>query len=152
MSFIKKNKSTIIALVVFIIVLVLLIQVKNIFFSDEKEAIYGTRLEGIEKVKISNDQEEKVKSSLDESVSSTTVRQAGRIVNIILTVNSDVSVDTAKTYASKAIEPFTDAQKKYYDFQVFIKKKNDSDEFPIIGYKQHNKESFSWTKDRTGNE
>lgn len=152
MSFIKKHKSTIVALVVFIIVLILLIQVKNIFFQDEKEAIYGTRLEGIEKVKISNDQEEKVKSSLDESVTSTTVRQTGRIVNIILTVNGDVSVGTAKNYANKGIESFTEQQKKYYDFQVYIKKETDSNEFPIIGYKHHNKESFSWTKDRTGNE
>lgn len=152
MSFIKKNKSTIIAIVVFVIVLIVLIQIKNIFFSNEEEAIYGTRLEGIEKVKISNDKEEQVKSSLDETVSNATVRQAGRIINIILTVNNDVSVDTAKTYANQAIESFTDEQKKYYDFQVFIKKENDSNEFPIIGYKQHNKETFSWTKDRTGNE
>lgn len=152
MSFIKKNKSTVIAIVVFVVVLILLIQIKNIFFSSEEEAIYGTRLEGIEKVKISNDKEAQVKSSLEETVSNATVRQAGRIVNIILTVNSDVSVDTAKTYANKAIESFTNDQKKYYDFQVFIKKENDSTEFPIIGYKQHSKENFSWTKDRTGNE
>ena len=152
MKFIKKNKNAIIAVGVFVIVLILFIIIKNTFFPDEKQAIYGTRLEGIENVKISDDVEDKVKASLDESVQDVSVRTAGRIVNVILTVNSDVSADTAKGYAIKVLEIFEEDQKKYYDFQVFIKKEAESNEFPIVGYKDHNKDSFSWTKDRTGSE
>lgn len=152
MKFIKKNKNAIIAVGVFVIVLILFIIIKNTFFPDEKQAIYGTRLEGIENVKISDDVEDKVKASLDESVQDVSVRTAGRIVNVILTVNSDVSADTAKGYAIKVLEIFEEDQKKYYDFQVFIKKEAESNEFPIVGYKHHNKDSFSWTKDRTGSE
>ena len=43
-------------------------------------------------------------------------------------------------------------QKKYYDIQVFVQKSKETNEFPIIGYKHHTKDSFSWTKDRTGTE
>lgn len=152
MNFIKRNRNTIIAISVFLIVLILLIQVKNVFFPNETKAIYGTRLEGIEKVKITNNKEDQVKEAVKEGVSKTSIRVSGRIVNIILTVNSDISLETAKGYASQVIEPFTDKQLKYYDFQVFIKKEEKTADFPIIGYKHHNKENFTWTKDRTGTE
>lgn len=149
MNFVKRNKNTIIALGVFLIVIILLIQVKNIFFPDENTAIYGNRLEGIEKVKISaSDKKDKIQESLGDNASNITVRESGKIINIILTVNDETSVEDAKNYANKTMESFSDAEKKYYDFQIFIEKKADSDNFPIIGYRHHGKDSFTWTKDR----
>lgn len=151
MDFIKRNKATIIAIVIFLVLVVAMFQVKNIFFPDEGDAIYGDRLKGIEKVKLSKDISSKVDEKLDESVSKVTVRVAGRIVNIILVVSDDMSVDVAKSCGDKALEAFSDKEKKYYDFQVFVEKKGESNEFPIIGYRHHTKNSFSWTKNRTGN-
>lgn len=152
MNFVKKNKGTIIAVGIFLIVLIFLIQIKNIFFPNEKKAIYGNRLEGIEEVKITDASKKSVKDALKDTTSNVNVRTAGRIINITITANNDVSVDTAKSLADKAINEFSAAEKKYYDFQVFIQKSIDSAEFPIIGYKHHTKESFTWTKDRTGTE
>ena len=60
MDFIKKNKFTIIAVGVFLILVLLLVQVKNIFFPNEGSAIYGNRLEGIESVKITKDKKTKI--------------------------------------------------------------------------------------------
>lgn len=152
MNFIKRNKGTIIAVSIFLIALVILVQIKNMFFPNERKAIYGNRLDGISEVKITDDKKNQVQDSLDESVQNTSVRVTGRTVNIILTVINDVSVETAKGYAEKCLEPFSEQQKEYYDFQVFIKKEIETGEFPIIGYKQHTKDSFTWTKDRTGTE
>lgn len=149
MSFIKRNKITLIAIIIFLILVLGLFQIKNIFFPEEGSAIYGNRLEGIETVEITKQTKEEVKTKLDETVTSTEVRVAGRLVNISLTVANDVSKDTAKSYANKALEAFSEEQKKYYDFQIFIKKDMETQEFPIIGYRHHNKDGFTWTKDRT---
>lgn len=148
MDYIKKNKLTIIVIVLFLILVFAAVQFTNIFFASS-DAVYGNRLEGIENVKISKNTIDQVKSSFQEDgVSKTTVRISGRTVEIILTVNSDVSLDTAKSYANKSLEPFSEEQKGYYDFQIFVKKENESENFPIIGYKQKAKESITWSKDR----
>ena len=46
------------------------------------------------------------------------------------------------------IETLTKDEKKFYDIQIFVKKDSDASNFPIIGYKHHAKDKFSWTKDR----
>ncbi len=152
MKFIKKNKLAIIACIIVILLIVLAFQLKEIFAPEVGSAIYGNRLDGIEAVKISKDTLNRIEDNLKEdSVSKVTSRISGRTVEIIITVNSDVSIDTAKEYANKTLEPFSEEQKKYYDFQIFVKKDSDSSEFPIIGYKQKTKDNISWSKDRREN-
>ena len=123
---------------------------KQLFFSDSSDAVYGSRLDGMEKVKITHDDKKAIISSLesDSSVSKCEYDLQGKIVNITLTINDDVGIDTAKSVANKVLENLSDEQKKFYDVQVFIKKNKGANDFPIIGYKQNAKEGFSWTKDR----
>lgn len=153
-DFIKKNKFTLIAVGIFLIILILLIQIKNIFFPSSGRAEYGDRLEGIEEVEITTSKQQKIVKSLedDSAIKKATIRINGRTIETIITVNDDVSVDTAKSFADKSIESLTDKEKKYYDIQVFIQKSTDSGDFPIIGYRHHARDNFSFTKDRTGNE
>lgn len=149
MNYIKRNKGTVIAIIIFIVLVVLLFQVKTIFFPNSGKAIYGNRLEGIEEVEISKDTYKKVEKSLaEDSVSKVTTDIAGKLVKIFITVNEDVDLEKAKSYGGKAIEPFTAEQKNYYDFQIYIEKTGDNEHFPIIGYKHHSKGTISWTKDR----
>ncbi len=149
MNFIKRNKGTIIAIAIFLVLVVALFQLKIIFFPNTGKAIYGNRLEGIENVQISNETYDKVKKSLSEdAVSKVTTKLSGKIVKIFITVNNDVSLETAKSYGDKSLEPFSAEQKKYYDFEIYVEKKEESPQFPIIGYKHHSKEKISWTKDR----
>lgn len=149
MNFIKRNKSTIIAIVIFLILVIVLFQLKNIFFPNTGKAIYGNRLEGIENVKISNKTLENVKSTLSgDTVTEVSTDIAGKLVKIFITVNDDVTIETAKTYGPKALEVFSQDEKGYYDFQIYIQKKGDSTQFPIVGYKHHSKQEMSWTKDR----
>jgi len=146
MKFLKKNKATVIAVAVFIVVLVSIFAVKKVVKSDEPLAIYGTRLEG--KVEISNKTKEKVKDKLKDSSSNVNIRIAGRIVNIYIKVNAETNLETAKSLGDKALEEFSSDEKKYYDFQILIENDKNTDAFPIIGYKHHTKEGISWTKDR----
>lgn len=149
MKWIKKNKFTVIAIVLFIVVAILGFKVKEIFFPDQRTAIYGDRLEG--KVAVDQTTYDTVKEKISESdkVKSVTIRENGRRVDITITVTDETSKSDAKKLTDNITEPFTESQIGYYDFQVFIKKESESEnDFPIIGYKHHNSSSFSWTKDR----
>ncbi len=150
MSFIRKNKFVIIAIGVFLILVVLVFQIATMFFPEEGTALYGDRLDGIEEVELSNSKLTKIESNLksDGAVKEAEVSVAGKIVEVIITVQDDTSVDTAKALNTKVLDSLSDKEKKFYDIQIFVKKDSEATDFPIIGYKHHAKDTFSWTKDR----
>ena len=57
-NYLKKNSSTVVGVTVFILVIVAALLIKNLFMYDENQAIYGTRLDGIDKVKVTSEQKE----------------------------------------------------------------------------------------------
>ena len=63
MDFLKKNKFTIIAVIVFLILVLLIAQVTNFLSPGEEKAIYGNRLEN--KVKISESTKKAIKQNLE---------------------------------------------------------------------------------------
>ena len=148
--FIKKNLSVIVGVVVFILVFILALSVKNIFLFDESKAVYGKRLEGISKVEVTKEQKENIKKSIKDRVDKSSVRVSGKIININYTVKNETSIDEVKKIAETVLESFTDEQKKYYDFQFFALNESNKEQFPIIGYKHRAKDNISWTKDRAG--
>lgn len=150
MSFIRKNKFVIIAIGVFFILVVLVFQIATMFFPEEGTALYGDRLDGIEEVELSNSKLTKIESNLksDGAVKEADVSVAGKIVEVIITVQDDTSVDTAKALNTKVLDSLSNKEKKFYDIQIFVKKDSEATDFPIIGYKHHAKDTFSWTKDR----
>lgn len=150
MSFIRKNKFVIIAIGVFLILVVLGFQIATMFFPEEGTALYGDRLDGIEEVELSNSKLTKIESNLksDGAVKEADVSVAGKIVEVIITVQDDTSVDTAKALNTKVLDSLNNKEKKFYDIQIFVKKDSEATDFPIIGYKHHAKDTFSWTKDR----
>lgn len=149
MKWIKKNKFTVAAIVIFIILSFLVFKVIDIFFPDQGTAIYGDRLDA--KVEV----EDSVYKSLEElikqneKVEAVKINENGRRIDIIITVNNATSLSEAKKLSDNILEPFTESQIGYYDFQVYVKKIDEAEnDFPIIGYKQHNDSGFSWSKDR----
>ena len=149
MNFIKKNKITIIIIAIFAVCVFIITGLINAFFPEEGTAIYGNRLDGIDKVAISDttlkELEDKFK---DDAVKSVSARVSGKTIEIQMVVNDDVDPGTAKIYGEKTLEVFSKEQKEYYDIQVFAKKDIETVEYPIIGYKHKTKETFTWTKDR----
>ena len=151
MKFIKKNIGAIIAIVVIILLLIGVYFVKQAFFSTETEAIYGNRLEGIDKVKITKEKKNQIIDNLKEGTEKVTVRVAGKIVYVNIVVNADTNLDTAKGIGNKVLESLTDDEKAFYDIQIIVQKNSESNQFPIMGYKQHTKAGITWTKDRAEN-
>ena len=147
-DFVKKNSSAVVGVTVFILVIISALLIKSLFMYDENQAIYGSRLDGVDKMKVTSEQKDKVKKRLDEKTKKIDIRVAGKIVNIEYTVNDDISLEDSKKLGSEALEEFTNEQKKFFDFQFFVKNNNNKTQFPIIGYKQRERENISWTKDR----
>lgn len=148
MKFVKKHKNmVIIGLMAIAILLAVLILRETVNF-DETTAVYGNRLDGIEKVKITEEQEKNIKDALKETTKSVSVRVAGKLVNIIIVTNEGITLDIAKNMGNISLEKFSDEQKQFYDFQFLIDNDENKDQFPIIGYKQHSRTEINWTKDR----
>jgi len=149
-GFLKKNRNTVVVIICCFILTVLVFTIKFAFFPNDGKAVYGDRLDGINEVKLKDSTLEQIKASLEEKeeVKSTTVRLSGRVLNVMMTVSDDVSLDTAKGLADKVSEALDDKQKHFYDVQVFISKTNGDEKFPIIGYRHKKNDYFSWTKDR----
>lgn len=148
MKFVKKHKGLVFILVVVIAVIVALLIVKDTISFDETEAIYGNRLEGIEKVAVTKDQEHKIQEALKDTTQKVTYRLAGRIIYLDIHTNPDVTQEVAKGYGNTILAIFTTEQQAYYDFQFMIANESNADQFPILGYKQRSKEAISWTADR----
>ncbi len=146
MRFIRRNKNIILTLVVFFILILLCVQVKNILFPNDGLAVYGNRLEG--KVELNKNLDKDIKKELTTGVKKVKSRVSGRIINITITLEDNVSKSNAKSYAKKALVSLTDEEKKYYDVQFFMVKESDAKDFPIIGYKIPTAENITWTKDR----
>lgn len=148
MKFFRKHK-TVIWLAIILILLVLGAMIaKEFFFSSDTEAIYGTRLSKIKEVPITAEVKKKIKNAFKEETASFAIRLQGRIINISMTVKEGTTLEAAKELGNKTLEYFSDKEKAYYDIQIIIESKSESKQFPIIGYKHHNKESISWTYDR----
>ena len=113
MDLIKRNKYTIIAIVVFIILVFCLYQAKELFFPNTGKAIYGDRLVG--KIEVDNEVYKTVKSKIkeNEKVKEVTARENGKLINISIVVNDDTSIDDSKKLIDSILEPFTDSKKGY---------------------------------------
>lgn len=151
MKYIKRNKLTVLVIVIFVLVVALGAYMYHTIFLGNKSEAYGNRLDGIESVKITSDQyktiEEKLKDNANVLEVSTNLN--GKIVNVIITVKDEVNKDTAKKIAAPVLKEFDKEQLAFYDIQIFVKKNNkELNDFPIVGYKQNGKEGLSWSKDR----
>ena len=151
MKFVRKNKYAIIAIIVLIVLVVIGGQVKKIFVPDEGKAAYGSRLDGIKDHKLDSELFKNIETKLkeDEKILSVENKVHGKIINLIITVNDDMSVNDAKSLANSTISLFSDNELSFYSLQVYVKKNNEAlNNFPIIGYKGTAASELIFTKDR----
>lgn len=149
LKFIKKHKLLLLFVILLIVATVFAIKVFLIFTDTDETAIYGERLNGADYVELNTSAStDKVKAKVGDLASGVTVRIQGRIVNIIINLKDEVTRDAAKDISNQLLGEFSDKEKAYYDFQIFLNKTNEDAQFPIIGYKHHTKAEIKWTKDR----
>ncbi len=149
MKLFKKNKFTIFIIVFFMVLLVLLLQAKNLFFPNSGVENYGDRLKDLPAI-----QEDVMNSATDalkgnEKVVDASIRTQGKIVEVQITLQNDVNLQDAKTIGTGVTASFDETTLANYDFQVFLLKESEEENnFPIIGYKAKTSEGFTFTKDR----
>ena len=151
MRYLRKNKFTIIAIVLLIVFVFIGVQLKSIFVPDEGKASYGERLSEIKNHKLSKDWFTKIEEKFKEDTRVTKLENKvhGKIINIIVTLQDDVDINTAKEIGNSLIGMFEQEELQYYSLQVYLKKDNkDLNNFPIIGYKGVESEALIYSKDR----
>lgn len=149
-KFLKKNKMTVIVIICCLALTIILFALKLTFFPNEAKAIYGDRLDGLSEAKIKNSDLEQIESNLKEKdgVEKISTSISGRILNVIIMVKDDVSLESVKSFPDEVDKALDDDQKKAYDVQVFIKKNKEDDKFPVIAYRHQGGDHYSFTKDR----
>lgn len=146
-KFVKKHINLFVLIGVVLLCFLGIGMIKYIFFPTETKAIYGNRLDGRNKVKITEEDINKIKDLYKDSSKETTVRIQGRIIYVDINGNDDLSLEVAKGFG-KIVDVLSDDKKAYYDIQIIVKNTANTAQFPIIGYKQHTRDAFNWTKDR----
>lgn len=143
-KFISKYKFVTIFLVLLIILVIIVLK---FVIPNYKEDSYGNRTAGIEKHSISDSDVSSLKKDIKslEKVKKVTYDLKGRLINVIIEVDSTLEKATAITYADKVLEYFDDDIKSYYDIQVYLDS-DDSEVYPLIGYKNKNSKGFIWNK------
>lgn len=149
MEFIKQHKKLCIILGIVLIFIILGILFIRLLSPDLSKNLYGNRLSGINQVKIKEDRMKSMDTEMKqlEGVTSVTYDLHGKLVNLIVTVDANLSKDKAKEYANKTLEYFKEEEKKYYDIQIIFVTKEDSETYPMMGYKHKTSDQYVWKQE-----
>ena len=112
----KQNNKKILIVIVVCVVLLIVLGLKLLTnFTSDNEAIYGDRLEGIESNKITSSKKSEIKNNVESlnKTKSVKVSTQGKIINVEITLNDDVTRDDAKSLADKVIEKLSENEKKF---------------------------------------
>ena len=108
LEIIKKNKYTVLFIVLFIVLVIVGYQAYSILVPNENRAVYGDRLDGIDEVMITSDQMTSINNEIK--------------TNTLVTVTDDTSVDSIRSFPDVVLSKLDDAQKAYFDVQVIFTK------------------------------
>ena len=149
-GFYKNNRVYVILMIVSIVcILSVLIGVVLYFVGQSSKDPYGTRLEGIEEVKLSEDRLTEVDNAVKENefVSKVNTNIKGKIIYIVVTLSDGTPTD-AENISVKSMEKLSEEEKNFYDIQFIFDSTSEKDDnvFPIMGYKKANNATISWTK------
>ena len=148
MEFIKKHRiGLIVTGVILVLVILMFFGIKNAFFSNMGQSVYGNRLDGIEKYPIDDAVIKDIETTLKdtENINSFKYELKGRLMNFIIEVNADVDLTTSRAFADKIAEKLSDDIKSFYDIQVYLTcSDKESELYPTIGYKHKTSVGFKW--------
>lgn len=151
MKFIKKNKILVIFITVFALVMIFaVIGIVKLLMPNGGTSVYGDRLSGIENVQIKDTTIGIIKESILDTgkVESIDYDLRGKLMNFIIIVKDTTDKVTATALTDKILSNLSEDEKKFYDIQVFVNTKAESEIYPIIGYKHTTSLNFSWSNNK----
>ncbi len=126
MNFVKKHKLTSFIIVIYIAAVIVAYFLYKIFMGSNGLPVYGDRLDGIDNVPITEEQNNGLKTKLLENNNVISVRNphlSGRTYNVTIIVADSMNRDEAKKLTEVVSASLTEEQNAFYDVQVFINKK-----------------------------
>ena len=148
LKFISKYKIYIVLAILFLFCLFLFITFYKYMNPSDLNTVYGSRLDGIENVIISDDKKDEIIKFIkdNEDVSSASIDIQGKIINISIKIgNKENTIDIMKEKCSLIVNKFSKGEIEFYDFQFFIK--NEDANYNLIGYKNKKNEELSYSHD-----
>ena len=149
MKFIKSHKTLVLVVAIFIVLTIVgIILFVSLSSSKDENAKYGSRLDGIEKVEITDSRLQSVKEKLlnINVVNSTSYNITGRIIKIFIEVHDETDELSVESLLNVILENFTEAEKAFYDFEVFVTNQNNVELYPMIAYKHWKNAKFTISK------
>jgi len=147
-SFYKNNRVYSILMVISIIcILAIIIGVICYFLGQTSKNVYGNRLEGIEKVKLTDKNKKSIEDGIksNDIVESVEVDLRGKLIYITFTIKEGTHKDV-ETISQTSYDSIDEKIKKFYDIQYIVDSKADTEEnFPIMGYIKSGNKVISWT-------
>ncbi len=100
LEIIKKNKYTVLFIVLFIVLVIVGYQAYSILVPNENRAVYGDRLDGIDEVMITSDQMTSINNEIKTNtfVTDCVSDLKGKILYVTVTVTDDTSVDSIRSF------------------------------------------------------
>ena len=148
MNVIKNNKGIFIILGIILIFIIGVVVALKAFFPSGN--VYGNRLKGIDKVKISKKKVSELEKKIADrkKIKDVDINIEGKLINILITVEEDTDLDDMKDYATEKLELFKEKELKFYDIQFYlINEKDDAKHYPAIGYKNKASDKIKWSHD-----
>lgn len=118
----NENRVLMVLAIIIIICLIVIVCVSLTYFYGGSESEYGNRLDGIEKVKITDKIKSEVISNLESEdiVDKANLTNKGKMVYITLNFKAGTTLDNAKATADKVITLFDEKMLAFYDFNITI--------------------------------
>ena len=146
----RKNKQDNIILLVLIGILVvcfiaICLLFYKYFYAGTSDTKYGDRLDGIDKYVLKDNLADEIKNIYKEekTVGEISVTAEGKVIYINIDFVESVKVETAQSFAVKALEVIGEENLTFYEVQYILTCK-DNENFPIFGSKNANSLKVVW--------
>ena len=152
-NFIYKYRIVIALVFLLIIGVFGFITVKQYLYPDDKLTVYGNRLDGIDKVKITDEKKNEIIKMIKEKagIKDAKIDIQGKIINVSITASEKENTkEEMQKLCTEILLKFSSEEIKFYDFQFFIK--NEDLNYNMIGYKNKISEEISYSDDVIGSE
>lgn len=147
-NFIYKYRIVIALVFLLIIGVFGFITVKQYLYPDDKLIVYGNRLDGIDKVKITDEKKNEIIKMIKEKagIKDAKIDIQGKIINVSITASEKENTkEEMQKLCTEILLKFSSEEIKFYDFQFFIK--NEDLNYNMIGYKNKISEEISYSDD-----
>jgi len=143
--FIKKYKLLIVVFIFIILLVFSFFMIKAYIYNDSLKVVYGNRLKNIENYEISKEKTQQVIKDFSSEDLDFTIEIKGKIINFIFDLKKELTKEELDEIFKLILVEF-EKEQEFYDFQFFAK--NEEIEYYLIGYKNKENESITYSEYR----